>query len=114
MPQTITIRTRTLALVAAIGLAAAAWFMFRPTDALAQMRHDAPVLPSVTFRGNLDVHFALLPETGPAARDFAGPFRRVNEITLTEEYIILRKADAGGRGSLILPREQLVYLNIGE
>lgn len=116
MAGSFTVSYRSAAIVGLLGIVGILWFAARPTEAQGQgVRGDAGAsLPSVTFRGRLTVEFAMDPTGGPATRDFQGPYQRVDEVILSDEYVVLRKADTTGRGTLVLPRSRLVYINIGE
>ena len=116
MARSFTVSFRMASLVGVVAASAAAWLLIQPSHVQGQVaRNDGgSAMPSVTFRGRLTVEFAMDPMGGPATRDFAGPFQRVDEVTLTDEYVVLRKADTTGRGTLVLPRSRLVYINIGE
>lgn len=115
MARSFTVSYRTATIVGSLALAAVVWLGVRPEEAQGQgARLEAATLPSVTFRGKLTVEFAMDPMGGPATRDFSGPYQRVDEVTLSDEYVVLRKADTTGRGTLVLPRSRLIYINIGE
>lgn len=116
MGRTFSVSFRTASIAGCIAAATLAWALLRPTDVYGQgARVDAGSgLPAVTIRGRLTVEFAMDPTGGPATRDFSGPYERVDEVTLTDEYVVLRKADTTGRGTLVLPRSRLLYINIGE
>lgn len=116
MARSFTVSYRSAAIAGFLAIAAIAWFGVRPSEAQGQgVKADGGAsLPSVTFRGRLTVEFAMDPTGGPATRDFQGPYQRVDEVTLSDEYVVLRKADTTGRGTLVLPRSRLVYINIGE
>lgn len=116
MARSFTVSFRSASIVGSLALAAILWLAVRPSEVQGQGARVDPgaSLPSVTLRGRLTVEFAMDPMGGPATRDFAGPYQRVDEVTLTDEYVVLRKADTTGRGTLVLPRSRLVYINIGE
>lgn len=71
-------------------------------------------LGSTTIRGNLTVEIALDPQTGAAQGQWAGPIKRVDEVTLLDQWAILRKREPASTGTLIVPREKIVYINVVE
>jgi hypothetical protein len=74
----------------------------------------ATYLGSTTIRGNLTVEIALDPQTGAAQGQWAGPIKRVDEVTLLDQWAILRKREPASTGTLIVPREKIVYINVVE
>lgn len=71
-------------------------------------------LASSTIRGNLTVEITLDPDAGAASSAWAGPIKKVDEVTLLDEWAILRKRDGITTGVLIVPREQIVYINVAD
>lgn len=108
--------TRTSALtVAAAIVAATLGFAVIAPRSQAQASSSGPVgLASNTIRGNLTVEVILDPQTGGASADWAGPIKQVDEVTLLDEWVILRKKQGGSTGTLIVPREKIVYVHVGD
>lgn len=75
-------------------------------------RDNAP-LAQQSIRGKLTVELKFAPGSG-AAQDWAAPIKDVDEVILTEDWVLMRKRDAGIAGTLIVPREQVAYINVGE
>lgn len=85
-----------------------------PGPSLAQTSAQASFLGSTTIRGNLTVEIALDPQAGAASAQWAGPIKKVDEVTLMDEWAILRKREPASTGTLIVPRSKIVYINIVE
>lgn len=66
-----------------------------------------------TIRGDLTVELRLMPQSGYQA-DWAAPIKNVDEVTMLEDWVVLRKRDGTTRGMLIVPRDQIGYINVGE
>ncbi len=92
--------------------AAGMWFIV-PQAAQAQ-RTFVAAAPSEVYvlRGKLSVQVAMDPSAGSAAADWTGPIKDVDEVTLLNNFAILRKTHAGTTGTLIVPRDRLVYINM--
>lgn len=75
---------------------------------------SASYLGSTTIRGNLTVEIALDPQAGAASAQWAGPIKKVDEVTLMDEWAILRKREPASTGTLIVPRDKIVYINVLE
>lgn len=96
----------------AVAIIAAA-LLVRPPQALAGDRLEPADLASCTIRGNLTVEIILDPKTGPAnSNAWAGPIKDVDEVTLLEEWALITKRALGSDGTLIVPREKVVFINI--
>jgi hypothetical protein len=103
------------AALALLGLLVAALVVaLLPGASLAQSGAQASFLGSTTIRGNLTVEVALDPQAGAASAQWAGPIKKVDEVTLMDEWAILRKREPASTGTLIVPRSKIVYINIVE
>lgn len=92
----------------ALSLWAAASMAQTPRPPLAQP-------PDVySLRGRFTIQMALEPAAGAAASDWCGPIKDVDEITLLQNFAIIRKAQNGTAGTLIVPTSKLLYINVGE
>ena len=98
---------------AAAILGVACW-LASPSPSVAQGLPSGSFLSASTMRGNLTVELSIDPAVGPLSTQWAGPITRVDEVTILDEWVILRKKDAKGTGSLIVPRDRIVTINIGE
>lgn len=106
---------RNLAAAATIGAAVvAAAILLRPEAAIGSERGVGTDLGLYTISGNLTVELVLDPSTGPNnSAAWTGPIKNVDEVTLFDKWALLRKKDLGTDGTLIVPREKIVFINIG-
>ncbi len=97
----------------AAALAAAGMWLAMPQAAQAQ-RTSVAAAPSDVYvlRGKFTVQVSLDPSAGSAAADWSGPIKDVDEITLLSNFAILRKSHVNTTGTLIVPRDRLVYINL--
>lgn len=107
-------RTSALTAAAAVACAALGFAMFAPRTQAQGTSGTPEGLASNTIRGNLTVEVILDPQTGGASADWAGPIKQVDEVTLLDEWVILRKRQGGTTGTLVVPREKIVYVHIGD
>ncbi len=99
-----------LGLVAGIAIT---WIaMSRPTSAQAPGNGEA--MESLVLQGNLDIQLMMDPRSGAPSTDWNGLLRRVERITLVDEWVIVQDSRGGATGRLIIPREQIVWMNIGQ
>lgn len=100
--------------VSGIGLIATTLVLVtRPSTAIGADRGGGSDLGCYTISGNLTVELVLDPATGPSSTAWTGPIKNVDEVTLLDKWAILRKRDLGTDGSLIVPREKIVFINVG-
>ncbi len=98
----------------AVAAALALMVVLRPETAIGSQRAAGDDLPSCTLSGNLTVELVLDPATGPAnASAWTGPIKDVDEVILFDKWAVLRKRDLGTDGTLVVPREKIVFINIG-
>lgn len=107
--------TRTAAIAAiAFGAALGGFLALRPQPASAAERPSNGQLDSCTISGKLTVELVLDPATGPTnATAWTGPIKEVDEVILLDKWALLRKRGLGTDGTLIVPREKIVFINIG-
>lgn len=101
--------------VAAFTFGIVAVWTLRPEPAIGAERGGGGTdLGLYTIHGNLTVELILDPATGPNnAAAWTGPIKNVDEVTLFDKWALLRKRDLGTDGTLIVPREKIVFINIG-
>ncbi len=67
-----------------------------------------------SLSGNLTVELRIDPTVGAAAADWQGPITRVDEVSLFDEYAVLRRRDVGKNSVLIVPREKLLWITLSD
>ena len=107
-------RSSALTVAAAAACAALGFAWFAPRTQAQGTSGGPESLAANTLRGNLTVEVILDPQTGGASADWAGPIKQVDEVTLLDEWVILRKKQGGTTGTLIVPREKIVYVHVGD
>jgi len=100
-----------IALALALGVALTSLALSRPAGA---QQVPMGTMESLVLEGNLDVQLMLDPRTGAPSTDWNGLLRRVERITIVDQYIIVQDSRGGATGRLVIPREQIVWLNIGQ
>lgn len=101
-----------MAMGAAAGMGGA--IVLQPRTAIGADPSRAQGLDSCTISGKLTVEVVLDPSTGPAnASAWTGPIKDVDEVTLFDEWAVISKRDLGTDGTLVVPRDKIVFINIG-
>lgn len=89
--------------------------VMRPGTAIGSATSANADLALHCINGNLTVELALDPSTGPAnSSAWSGPIKNVDQVVLFDKWALLRKRDLGTDGTLIVPREKIVFINIGQ
>lgn len=65
-----------------------------------------------SINGNLTVELRIDPTLGAAAAEWQGVIPRVDEVTIFDEYAVLRRRDVGKTGILIVPRDKILWLSV--
>jgi hypothetical protein len=111
----ISMKRTAVALTVGLGAAIGAYLALRPPAAIGAERTTNGQLDSCVISGKLTVELVLDPSTGPAnAAAWTGPIKDVDEVILLDKWALLRKRNLGTDGTLIVPREQIVFINIGQ
>ncbi len=91
-----------------------AMMLLRPDAAIGADRGASTDLACYVLSGKLTVELVLDPATGPNnSAAWTGPIKDVDEVILFDKWALLRKRDLGTNGSLIVPREKIVFINVG-
>ncbi|MBL8744958.1 MAG: hypothetical protein JNK58_01235 [Phycisphaerae bacterium] len=102
-----------LVIAIVLGVVMAA-LVLRPDQAIGAERGASGDLGVHVIRGKLTVELILDPATGPNnSTAWTGPIKNVDEVVLFDKWALLRKRDLGTDGTLIVPREKIVFINIG-